>query len=425
MFLRAILLLLLEGGVVGRSILVDVISLEPQQPQWVDVNELPEDWAGIHESLMRLFPESLQDRYFRINHFSTGSEVSSVRELKEADDGAKFLVDDSQPAEWLREHACSPSSVKNQYHALPYPHRSLDEESTQFDGKGNWNLELTFSTACSPIEINHYIYDGQRDMARKPFRMLIAGGGTGDATISAALGFAALESDQEFLIYHLDMSVASIEVARKRLLTIGASHLGKEFPGLTTRVRFVHGSLLELPAMLKEGLFGSDPSGPDGLRFDFINCMGVLHHLPSPVAGLRALAAVLKPDGGMGIGLYGLQGRTGVYDIQKIVKLIERTKVATQSDTMLRDRQDVIDAVVENLPRTNWFRRNEGMLESASMDESERMDIVGHQCDQAYTVPAIAALLVSAGEWAPSVASVQSVLAPYSARLALTCSDLL
>ena len=37
--------------------------------------------------------------------------------------------------------------------------------------------------------------------------------------------------------------------------------------------------------------------GELGQRFDKIVCTGVLHHLPDPDAGLRALREVLEPDG--------------------------------------------------------------------------------------------------------------------------------
>ena len=39
--------------------------------------------------------------------------------------------------------------------------------------------------------------------------------------------------------------------------------------------------------------------------FDLILCTGVLHHLPNPDAGLKALADVLDPSGSMAIMLYG------------------------------------------------------------------------------------------------------------------------
>ncbi|MDE1151026.1 MAG: class I SAM-dependent methyltransferase [Micavibrio sp.] len=60
-----------------------------------------------------------------------------------------------------------------------------------------------------------------------------------------------------------------------------------------------------------------------GKTFDFIDCSGVLHHLPDPVSGLRALGEVLKPDGTIAIMVYGQYGRTGVYMLQEMFRLME------------------------------------------------------------------------------------------------------
>ena len=59
------------------------------------------------------------------------------------------------------------------------------------------------------------------------------------------------------------------------------------------RVRLVRGSLLELSS-LELG------------RFDYVNCVGVTHHLPDPAAALRGLAKhALSPRGGLGLMVYG------------------------------------------------------------------------------------------------------------------------
>ncbi len=51
--------------------------------------------------------------------------------------------------------------------------------------------------------------------------------------------------------------------------------------------------------------------------FDKIVCTGVLHHLPDPEAGLRALGAVLEPDGVMHLMVYAAYGRAGIYMLQE------------------------------------------------------------------------------------------------------------
>jgi SAM-dependent methyltransferase len=59
-----------------------------------------------------------------------------------------------------------------------------------------------------------------------------------------------------------------------------------------------------------------------GIEFDFIDVAGVLHHLPNPVGGLRALGSVLRPDGTIAIMVYGKYARTGVYMLQEMFRLM-------------------------------------------------------------------------------------------------------
>ena len=59
-----------------------------------------------------------------------------------------------------------------------------------------------------------------------------------------------------------------------------------------------------------------------GTSFDKIVCTGVLHHLPDPDAGLKALREVLRPDGAMHLMLYAPYGRTGIYMIQDFCRLL-------------------------------------------------------------------------------------------------------
>ena len=53
-----------------------------------------------------------------------------------------------------------------------------------------------------------------------------------------------------------------------------------------------------------------------GHRFEHVVCTGVLHHLPDPDAGLRALRDVLAPGGAMHLMVYAPYGRAGVYLLQ-------------------------------------------------------------------------------------------------------------
>jgi SAM-dependent methyltransferase len=56
--------------------------------------------------------------------------------------------------------------------------------------------------------------------------------------------------------------------------------------------------------------------------FDKIICTGVLHHLPDPQLGLRALAQALDPHGAMHLMVYAAYGRFSVYMLQEYARLV-------------------------------------------------------------------------------------------------------
>jgi len=149
--------------------------------------------------------------------------------------------------------------VRDQYEVYPYPARDPRDEAGR----------LIETTPGHLDEINHYVYAGRRDFGR-PFRVLVAGGGTGDVTVMLAQQLADRFCRGE--IVHLDLSAASAKVAEARLAARGLGN-----------ARFVVGSLTELAAL--------------GLgRFDYIDCVGVLHHLDDLLHRDEDLAeTVLEP----------------------------------------------------------------------------------------------------------------------------------
>ena len=60
-----------------------------------------------------------------------------------------------------------------------------------------------------------------------------------------------------------------------------------------------------------------------GRSFDLVVCTGVLHHLPDPDYGLRALREVLRPTGAMRLMVYARYGRAGIYMMQEYCRLLE------------------------------------------------------------------------------------------------------
>ena len=239
--------------------------------------------------------------------------------------------------------------VRAQYEMLPYPPVNPQDERKR--------LQQTW-TESLPL-LNHYCFGGRQSF-RDGFRALVAGGGTGDATIYLAEQLRNSGAE----VVHLDLSTASIAIARERAAIRGL-----------TNIRWVHESLLRLPQL-------------DLGRFDYINCSGVLHHLADPDAGLMALQSVLKDDGAMAIMVYGAIARTGVYHVQRMLRLANGTLDAPQQIAHARE-------MLKQLPPTNFLKRCEDLFghEWANSD-SGLFDLLLHTQDRAYTVEELWAWLV-------------------------------
>ena len=59
-----------------------------------------------------------------------------------------------------------------------------------------------------------------------------------------------------------------------------------------------------------------------GETFDYINCDEIMYMLPDPVAGLRAVASVLKPDGIARVNFHSFWGRQAWYRAQEASRLL-------------------------------------------------------------------------------------------------------
>ncbi|MFN8615374.1 MAG: methyltransferase domain-containing protein [Vampirovibrionales bacterium] len=83
---------------------------------------------------------------------------------------------------------------------------------------------------------------------------------------------------------------------------------------------------------------------PDG-QFDLIISTGVLHHLPDPLTGLKALKPALRSNGTMVLMVYGLYGRMGLYAMQQAFQLMGLGQ--TKDDVAL------VRSVLKGLPATH------------------------------------------------------------------------
>ena len=117
---------------------------------------------------------------------------------------------------------------------------------------------------------------------------LVAGCGTGQHPVVLATRFSGLD------VTAIDLSNASLAYAQRQASLHGA-----------TNIHFVRCDILDVGALDR--------------KFDLIESVGVLHHMEDPVAGLRALLAVLKPGGILKLGLYSKMARDDVNSVRALI----------------------------------------------------------------------------------------------------------
>lgn len=244
--------------------------------------------------------------------------------------------------------------VAAQYEALPYPERDPRDEAKR----------LVLGSPSDLREVDHWVFGAARP-ANRPLRALFAGGGSGDGTIMLAT--QAARAGRKVEIIWLDRSPAAEAIVRARAAARGLDS-----------IRFVRASLLDLPRL--------------GLgRFDYIDCVGVLHHLPSPEAGLAALESVLAPGGGMGLMVYAPLGRLGVYPMQQALGLL-----APEGEPV-RARLEIAKRVLRAMPPTNQLGLNRIVTDHTLGGDAGLFDLLLHSRDRPYTVRDVLALLAGAG----------------------------
>lgn len=241
-----------------------------------------------------------------------------------------------------------------QYEAYPYPARDPREEARR----------LVVGSPSHLREVDHWVF-GARRPASRPLRALMAGGGSGDGTIMLAQQMAS--AGRPGRVTWLDRSGQARKVAMARATARGLDNIA-----------FEEGSILDLP---RSGL------GP----FDYVDCCGVLHHLPDPAAGLAALVSVLAPGGGIGLMVYAPHGRTGVYMLQDALRLL-----APAADPPPR-RVEVARRLWKQLPDTAWLKKNPWIDDHLKGGDAGLYDLLLNPRDVAFTIPALDALVRGAG----------------------------
>ncbi len=277
---------------------------------------------------------------------TTPQEIAAAPEPEEP-----VIPESIQPIETSDPAAdCDVSKkVRMQYEKLPYPFRDPD------DDKKN----LTMPLIDNLMVVNQRCYQGKKNF-HDEFRVLVAGGGTGDASTYLAVQTAWLPNAK---VVYVDLSTESMKIAKQRLhnQAVRLAH-----PDIEKVVEFHHGSLLDVEKM--------------GLgRFDYINCSGVLHHLKDPDEGLAALRSVLKDDGAMSIMVYGQVGRTTIYQVQEMMRIVNRN--VEDMDEKIKNT----NLFLRYLPPCNLHRLG-GRWGANESNPIEIYDLFLHSQDRAYTI---------------------------------------
>ena len=239
--------------------------------------------------------------------------------------------------------------MQAQYEAYPYPDRDPADETKR----------LITGSPSIPTEMDHHLWGGARNWC-KPLKALVAGGGTGDGMIQLAQMLT--DAGRPYAITYLDLSVAAREIAEQR-----------------AKIRGLQGITFHTGSLLDAAQYGA---------FDYIDCCGVLHHLPEPQDGFDALASALAPGGGIGLMVYAPLGRSGVYPLQAAF-------AALSLGLSPQDRLHQAKAIFAKLPAGHPFRSNPHLVDHKASDAGF-YDLLLHSSDRPFTITELSQALTNA-----------------------------
>jgi SAM-dependent methyltransferase len=188
-----------------------------------------------------------------------------------------------------------------------------------------------------------------------PSTVLIAGAGTGQQAVDAALGYG-----QTAALTAIDLSLSSLGYAK---------HMANLFQA--DNLHFILCDILN--ADLLEG------------EFDIIESIGVLHHMDDPWLGWKMLIKKLLPGGLMRIGLYSKVARSNIASLRK----------DNQARAMGDDEQTIRDY------RHNIIRQAEDVEGAFLLQSSDFFtlsnfrDLMFHKSEQYVTIPKIASFITT------------------------------
>jgi hypothetical protein len=234
--------------------------------------------------------------------------------------------------------------VSGQYRKWVYPDPIVDLPGWL---AGNWQW-------FDPSHAHRMFWPDRQ--ARPDLDILVAGCGTNQAAVFA-------HTNPQARVVAIDVSGPSLD--HHRLL--------KEKYGLTN---------------LDLHLLPIEEAGSLGRDFDLVVSTGVLHHMASPEAGMRALAARLRPAGVAAIMLYARYGRIGV----EIMQAIFREIGLAQDEASLFTVKEAIALLPADHPVRSYLSFAPDLRFDAGL-----VDTFLHGRDRSYTVDDCLDLVASAG----------------------------
>jgi SAM-dependent methyltransferase len=240
------------------------------------------------------------------------------------------------------------------YDRFPYPGDPL-QDGPPPGYNWRWCVDSARAFALGPLPLR----DGA---GQRPWRILDAGCGTGVSTDY----LCHLNPGSRVLA--VDISEGALAVARERSRRSGAAATVRE-------LRIERRSLLDL--------------GDEG-DFDYINSVGVLHHLDRPLEGLRSLARQLAPEGLLHLFLYADGGRWEIHRTQRALGLLG---VGSGAEGLRLGRQLLAD-----LPSDNRLRRHhEERWALDTSADANFADMYLHPQETSYNLERLFALIDAGG----------------------------
>ena len=207
------------------------------------------------------------------------------------------------------------NAVAKLYNTYPFPPDPLtDDTPPGYNWRWNWETAYNFCTGQKP--------------ATSEIRILDAGCGTGSGTDYL------IHLNPEAEVVAVDISKKALEVAQERCERSGV--IAKHQKPIS-----FHNMRLEDAAELPG-------------QFEMINCVGVLHHMPEPEKGIKALAEKLAPGGIFHIFVYAELGRWEISLMQKAIALLQGNKKGDYVDGVKVGRD-----IFANLPEQNRILKQE------------------------------------------------------------------